>query len=116
MAYAYEREDEHEGQVRPGLGGKLRDIFGSLGRRDDVDEEEEYDEPGQPTVTYSKGASGARPNFRVATVGGPGRQAQLIFQIKNPARDAFGILANQRAFASGDFYFVQIVPGWVAIV
>lgn len=67
MAYAYDRDDEHEGQARPGLGGKLRDIFGSLGRRDEVDEEE-YDEPGQPTVTYSKGASGARPNFRVATV------------------------------------------------
>lgn len=67
MAYAYERDEEHEVPARPGLGGKLRDIFGSLGRRDEFDDDE-YDEPGRPVVTYNKGVSGTRPDFRVATV------------------------------------------------
>src|SRR6185369_14608803 len=30
--------------------------------------------------------------------------------------DAFGVLAHQRALAGGDFYFVEIVPGGVAVV
>ena len=55
-------------------------------------------------------------NFSIAIVGGSRRESQFVFQIKNPASDAFGILANQRAFAGGNLYLVEIVPGWIAIV
>src|SRR6185295_477388 len=67
-------------------------------------------------INFGKAAVVDAQDFGVAIVCRAGRQAQLIFEIKHPAGDALGILADQGAFAGGDFYFVEVVPGLVAIV
>ena len=41
---------------------------------------------------------------------------QLVLKIENVGGYAFGVLADQRALTGGDFYFVEIMPGCVAIV
>ena len=52
----------------------------------------------------------------VAVVGRARCQAQDTLVVEIPARQAIGILAQQRTFASGDLHLVEVVPGLVAIV
>ena len=40
----------------------------------------------------------------------------MVFQVKNPAGDAFSVLSQQGSFAGRDLYLVEIVPGFVAII
>ena len=43
-------------------------------------------------------------------------EAELVLEIEDVRGDAFRVLAEQCALASGDLYFVEIVPRFVAIV
>src|SRR6185369_8349018 len=45
-----------------------------------------------------------------------GGESQLVLEVEDIGGDAFGVLADERALAGRDFYFVEIVPGRVAIV
>src|SRR6202035_5306647 len=55
-------------------------------------------------------------NFLIARVLNAVGKPKIAFQIENPLRDTIEVLADQRAFASGDLKLVKIVPGFIAIV
>src|SRR5829696_9202086 len=55
-------------------------------------------------------------DFLVAALSRARGKTQLVFIVEKPARQPFCVLPHQGAFAGGDFDFIQIVPGWIAVI